>query len=152
MLIRTEIGDELMRRFVIRHNGRQIVLLGAGFDTRGYRIDCVSSKTFSNLKYYEIDIKTTQEVKLETLKKYNIDTSHVTYVPVDFSAETFSDCLAKKGWTKHQPTLFLWEGCTMYLDGDIVIDTLKTVASCPSGTYIYFDVMVSSFIIFWKSM
>jgi len=80
---------------------------------------------------------------LKILKGNNIDTSHVTYVPVDFSIETFTECLLKADWKQDDPTLFLWEGCSMYLPEQAVFDTLKAISACAKGTYLFFDVSVS---------
>lgn len=142
MIVRTEVGDELVRRFVLKHDGKQIISLGSGYDTRPYRLDCIRSKE-KQLSYYEVDILSTQQSKIKILEKYGIDSSHVTFVPVDFSVETFSECLWKKGWQQDNPSLFLWEGCSMYLPEQAVHDTLRAVAKCAKGTYIFLDIFVS---------
>jgi methyltransferase (TIGR00027 family) len=61
----------------------QVVILGAGFDTRAYRIAGIE-KT----RVFEVDQPATQEVKLKRLKKV-IDSlpSHVTFVLVDFNTQ-----------------------------------------------------------------
>ncbi len=144
LFVRTEIGDELIRRFVLKYDGKQVIALGAGYDTRPYRIECLKGKK-EHLKYYEVDIMSTQQSKLKALKNFDVDSSHVTFVPVDFSVETFTQCLLQVGWKQDQPSLFLWEGCSMYLPEEAVFETLRAVAKCPKGTYLYLDVFEDLF-------
>lgn len=136
------MGDEMIRRFVLKYGGKQIVSLGSGYDTRGYRLDCLTSKT-NDVKYFEVDVQTTQQSKLKALQSHHISNSHVTYVPVDFSSETFTECLLRHGWDRNVKTLFLWEGVAMYLSQDAVYDTFRAVSKCPSGSYLFFDTLVS---------
>jgi methyltransferase (TIGR00027 family) len=143
MIARTEIGEELIRRFVTRDGGRQIVSLGSGLDTRAYRLDCVKNETASPpLKYFEVDVAPSQQMKLRILRENNIKNSHVTYVPVDFAVETFTECLKKNNWKEGERTLFLWEGVTMYLSEEAVHDTFRAVAKCGKGSMIFFDALV----------
>jgi methyltransferase (TIGR00027 family) len=119
------------------------VCLGAGLDSRPYRIECVKNGTASPpLKYFEVDVAPSQEMKLRVLRENNIKHSHVTYVPVDFSVETFSDCLKKHGWTQNERTLFLWEGVTPYLPEKAIHDTFHAFAKCAKGSLIFFDTIV----------
>lgn len=141
MIARSEMGEELIRRFVLRYNGKQVVSLGAGYDTRGYRLECIKSQKYG-VKYFEVDVKTTQEHKLAVLERNSVNVSHVTFVPVDFSIETFTECLLRNNWTQDKPTVFLWEGVSMYLPEQAVHDTLRAVAKCAKGTCIFFDILV----------
>jgi methyltransferase (TIGR00027 family) len=143
LVARTEIGDELIRRFVINEGGRQIVSLGSGLDARAYRIDLISSgKVDPPLKYFEVDVAPSQQMKLRVLRENNIKNNHVTYVPVDFSVETFSEVLKKHDWKEDERTVFLWEGVSMYLPEQAIHDTFRAVAKCAKGSMIFLDAMV----------
>ncbi len=128
----------------MKQNGKQIVILGAGNDSRGYRVDCVKRKEYG-VKFFEVDILSTQIKKLEILEKNGVGKSNVAFVPVDFSVETFTECLLRNGWKQDEPTLFLWEGVTYYLPDEAVRDTLRAISKCAKGSYVFFDAMVSIF-------
>jgi methyltransferase (TIGR00027 family) len=112
----------------------QFVILGAGFDTRAYRL---TSDT--RVRVFEVDSPATQRVKRETLEKAGIDSRAVTFVPADFEKEDWLACLTAAGFDAGERTLFLWEGVTMYLDRAAVEDTLRKIASTAPGSAVAFD-------------
>jgi methyltransferase (TIGR00027 family) len=112
----------------------QFVILGAGFDTRAYRLP-----NGTRVRVFEVDSPRTQMVKRETLMKAGIDSSGVTFVPADFEKEDWLGCLTVAGFDAGEPTLFLWEGVTMYLDREAVEDTLRKIASTAHGSVVAFD-------------
>ena len=81
MLARTAFFDNVFLD-ALNKNIPQIVLLGAGYDTRAYRFAKLNNTT----KIIELDIATTQNRKKKCLKKAQIDfPKHVTLVPIDFN-------------------------------------------------------------------
>jgi methyltransferase (TIGR00027 family) len=115
---------------------QQIVILGAGFDTRAYRIPGIE-KTH----VFEIDQAATQKVKLERLKKL-IDPlpAHVTFVAVDFNIHTLAERLQSSGYNEHEKTLFIWQGVTYFLTAAGVEDTLAFIANhSGAGSAVIFD-------------
>lgn len=109
----------------LNKNIPQIVLLGAGYDSRAYRFANLNSAT----KIIELDIAPTQNRKKECLKKAQIDIpKHVTLVPINFNKESLKDILEKAGYDNHEKTLFLWEGVSYYLESESVDATLKFVS------------------------
>ena len=112
----------------------QFVILGAGFDTRAYRLP-----NDTPVRVFEVDSPRTQMVKRETLKKAGIDSSGVRFVPADFETEDWLACLTAAGFDPGERTLFLWEGVTMYLDREAVEDTLRKIASTARGSAVTFD-------------
>jgi len=112
----------------------QFVILGAGFDTRAYRLP-----HDTRVRVFEVDSPPTQKVKRETLAKAGIDSTGVTFVPADFEKEDWLACLTAVGFDPGDPTLFLWEGVTMYLDREAVEDTLRKIASTAPGSNVTFD-------------
>jgi methyltransferase (TIGR00027 family) len=102
----------------------QVVLLGAGFDTRAYRIPGIE-KT----RVFEIDQPATQSVKLERLKKV-IDPlpGHVTFVPADLNTQKLGEVLESSGYNKQGKTLFIWQGVTYFLTPEGIDSTLAYIA------------------------
>jgi len=112
----------------------QFVILGAGFDTRAYRL-----ADGTRVRVFEVDSPRTQMVKRETLNKAGIDASAVTFVPADFETEDWLARLTAAGFDPGERTLFLWEGVTMYLGRAAVEDTLRKIASTAHGSVVVFD-------------
>jgi methyltransferase (TIGR00027 family) len=118
----------------------QVVILGAGFDTRAYRIAGIE-KT----RIFEIDHPATQAEKLKRLKKV-IDPlpKHVTFLPVDFNTQTLDERLLPSGYNEQAKTLFIWQGVTYFLTAEGVDNTLAFIARhSGSGSAVIFDYFYS---------
>jgi methyltransferase (TIGR00027 family) len=106
MLARTVFFDNVFID-ALNKNIPQIVLLGAGYDTRAYRFKKLNKDT----KIIELDMATTQNRKKKCLKKAQIDfPKHVKLVPIDFNKESLKNVLEKAGYENNEKTLFIWEG------------------------------------------
>jgi len=140
MIARTAYFDRL---FVdaLDNEIRQIVLLGAGYDTRAYRFNQSNRGT----KIFELDITPTQDRKKKCLKKARIDIpQHVRFVPINFKEESLKDVLEKAGYEDQAKTLFLWEGVSYYLDAESVDVTLDFVShTSHQESAIAFDYTIS---------
>ena len=114
----------------------QVVILGAGFDTRVYRIAGIE-KT----KVFEIDHLNTQAVKLQRLKKViNPLPDNVTFIPVDFNTQQLSERLQSSGYNEKGKTLFIWQGVTYFLTQEGVDNTLAFIANhSGAGSAVIFD-------------
>ena len=124
LIARTAWFDSLFMD-ALNKNIPQIVLLGAGYDSRAYRF----AKLISATKIIELDIAPTQNRKKKCLKKAQIDIpKHVTLVPINFNKESLKDVLEKAGYNNQKKTLFLWEGVSYYLDSESVDTTLEFVS------------------------
>ena len=119
----------------------QIVLMGAGYDTRAYRFAELNRGT----KIFELDIAPTQNQKKTYLKKARIDIPQIVkLVPIDFNQESLGDVLDKAGFDNQEKTLFIWEGVTYYLDAESVDATLEFVSgSSHPKSVIAFDYTLS---------
>ena len=140
MIARTAWFDSL---FVdaLNKNIPQIVLLGAGYDSRAYRFAKLNSAT----KIIELDIAPTQNRKKKCLKKAQIDIpKHVTLVPINFNKDSLKDVLEKAGYDNHEKTLFLWEGVSYYLESESVDSTLEIINhNSHNESVIAFDYLIS---------
>jgi methyltransferase (TIGR00027 family) len=121
---------------VERHlaDGGQLVLLGAGFDTRALRFG-----GRRGVRAFEVDRPATQATKREVLARAGIDASAVTFVSADFGREDWFERLLAAGFDRARPAVFLWEGVTVYLTQEDVEATLRRVASCAPGSILVFD-------------
>ena len=117
----------------------QIVFLGAGYDTRAYRF----RQVIKNTKIFELDIHSTQQKKIESLKKANISIPKtLSFVPINFKTDKLDDVLSKAGYDKNEQTLFIWEGVMYYLSNEAVDNTLDFVKKNSSKySRICFDYM-----------
>jgi len=134
-LARTRYIDDYLQGCI--DNGlEQLVILGAGYDSRAYRFDALTQ-----IKVFEVDHPATQDVKKEkVLGRFKALPAHVSYIPVDFIKEDFQTGLFANGYDRQLKTLFIWEGVTMYVDPDTVDRTLSfIVKNVGSGSSIIFD-------------
>jgi methyltransferase (TIGR00027 family) len=140
MLARTAFFDNVFID-ALNKNIPQIVLLGAGYDTRAYRFVKLNNTT----KIIELDIATTQNRKTKCLKKAQIDfPKHVTLVPIDFNKESLKNVLEKSGYQNNEKSLFIWEGVSYYLEPDSVDATLEFVNNYSHNeSVIAFDYAIS---------
>jgi len=115
----------------------QLVILGAGYDTRAYRIEGLKEK----VKVFEVDHPDTQCVKIEKIKKiFGSLQDHVIYVPIDFETQKLGEHLITHGFERSLKTLFLMEGLIMYISLEAVDETLSfIVKNSGKGSVILFD-------------
>jgi methyltransferase (TIGR00027 family) len=112
----------------------QVVILGAGFDSRAYRIPGME-----RVRVFEIDRREIQQAKCECLRKRLSGwPPHVTFVEIDFLRQSLFDVLASAGFAISRPAFFLWEGVTNYLDSAAVDSTLRFMGTCASGSDVVF--------------
>jgi len=132
---RTRYIDEYLNER-INDGIQQLIILGAGYDSRAYRIEGLKG----NVTVFEVDHPGTQKRKIELVKKMmDLLPSNVVYVPVDFNKEKLSQRMLQSGYDKNKKSLFIWEGVTPYLTAEAVDETLQFVAknSGPSSSIIF---------------
>ena len=116
----------------------QFVVLGAGYDTRAYRLP-----KGTRVRCFEVDMPKTQGLKREMLRNAGVDTRRVTFVPADLMTDDWLAKLENAGLDPDRPTFFLWEGVTMYLDREAVESTLRTIAGTACGSVVAFDYLTT---------
>ena len=123
-----------------------LVILGAGFDTRCYRFR--QRLVESKISCYEVDAGGTQKVKQRVLQKADVDPSGTVFCACDFESEDWLDMLLQNGLDPTLPTLILWEGVTMYLPKITIVQTMKSISSTAkkhnTNWYVGFDYINAS--------
>ena len=125
MQVRTRLIDDAVRTFVAA-GGRQVVLLGAGYDCRALRLPELATSDV-----YEIDHPATQGHKREVLDRLGV-ASPVHYLAWDFETHPMDDlpgALTDAGHHPDDPTLTIWEGVTMYLTEGAIDASLRAIAT-----------------------
>ncbi|MBI5459481.1 class I SAM-dependent methyltransferase [Methanobacterium sp.] len=115
-IVKESIGDGL----------QQLVILGAGYDTRSYRIEGLDEK----VKVFEVDHPNTQNFKKEKIIEiFRSLPDHVTYVPIDFETQQLGQMLFENGYNESLKTLFIMEGLIMYIPPEAVDETLNFIVN-----------------------
>jgi methyltransferase (TIGR00027 family) len=121
-IIRTKVIDDALSDEPSVHE--QCVLLGAGYDTRAYRLAALAGQ-----RVFEVDHPGTQGAKRAIIDRLGLTRDQVTYVAVDFERDDLSARLVDAGFDRTVPTAFVWEGVTQYLTRGAVDSTLSVVRS-----------------------
>jgi methyltransferase (TIGR00027 family) len=120
----------------------QVVVLGAGFDSRPYRF----RDELSDVHVIEVDHPVTAARKRQRVESvYGGLPKGVTYLSVDLNHEDLRAALAGGGFDPDAPVLVLWVGVSMYLAADVVAGVLGWVGERPAHSSIGFDYMDQSF-------
>jgi methyltransferase (TIGR00027 family) len=119
LVARTVAIDEAIRAGA---PGAQIVILGAGFDGRAWRM-----KELADSVVYEVDHPDTQKEKRERIATLPVAAREVRFVPFDFRRGALDRALADAGHESSRPTTWVWEGVIMYLERAAVAATLAVV-------------------------
>lgn len=120
----------------------QLVIFGAGYDTRAYRIDALKGC----MRIFEIDRPEIISRKTGILQKVVPQClGPVAFIPVDIAQEDCWDLLRKAGWSPEEKTLFLLEGLVMYLPRPAVGNLLFGIArNAGAGSTVLFDFLPQS--------
>ncbi len=128
------IDDYLQNR--IEAGLEQIVILGAGYDSRAYRFP-----ELQRARVFEVDHPITLKRKVTRVRSiFGSLPDHVTYMPVDMDGAPLDESLLTHGFRGDLQSLFILEGLSMYLPA-LAIDGLLAFISdnVPGGSSIVFD-------------
>jgi methyltransferase (TIGR00027 family) len=113
---------------------RQVVILGAGLDTRAVR------KRSPGVAYFEIDDPSTVSFKEARLAERGID-APINFIAGDYVAAGVIPLLEGNGFNCGVPSFFIWEGNTMYLTKEAAIKVLRDLKERMRQFSISFDYM-----------
>jgi len=141
IICRTRYIDDVLIN-AIKEGVGTVVNLGAGMDTRAFRIPGIE-----NIQYFELDFPEVLKAKRVYINK-NIGAlpSNLSMVPVDFNSQDPGEELKKAGYTLSSKTFFIWEGVIQYISKEAIDNTLKYVAQAPTSSKIVFTYVLESFI------
>jgi methyltransferase (TIGR00027 family) len=133
-VVRTRFIDDLVRE-AIRTGAQQLVLLGAGFDSRPYRLE-----EARGISVFEVDHPATQRTKCERLQdSLGSLPRNIRFVAVDFEKDNLERELARADFDDKTPAVVVWEGVVSYLTELAVRGTLSTLSRLlpPSSRLIF---------------
>lgn len=141
MLWRTRFIDEALER-AVKKGATQVVILGAGFDTRAYRF----CELLKHSRVIEVDAASTQAYKKRRVHEvlHELPTN-LTYCAIDFAKDDLMGGLRRAGFKRDEKTFYIWEGVCMYLPESSVRKMLQTIASHSSpGSTLVLDYATTS--------
>ena len=120
-----------------RIGAEQYVLLGAGLDTFAFR----ERDFVAGHRVFEVDHPLTQADKRERIARAGWPIpENLTFVPVDFTADSLSECLTDAGFDRSVRSFFSWLGVTYYLSAAEIDRMLTALSSlCAEGSTLVFD-------------
>lgn len=138
-IARTRLIDELLEE-AVRKGAKQVMILGAGFDTRGLRLPFLH-----NIPVIEIDHPNTAKYKLSRLSQLHIP-KHIRYYQIDFNRQSLDQLSAQHHFDFSLPTAVIWEGVTNYLTAEAINNTFAFLQRFAAGshvifTYVHLDVL-----------
>jgi methyltransferase (TIGR00027 family) len=104
---RTRYFDDMLDSQIAAGIG-QVVILGAGLDTRAVR------KAAAGVRYFEIDDPETVELKRRCYTQAGIDAA-VTLISGNYVTDGLVELLRFNGFAFDVPTYVIWEGNVMYM-------------------------------------
>lgn len=135
--IRTKVRyfDDFIKKS-IDEGLEQLIILGAGYDSRAYRIDGLK-----RIRVFEVDHPGTQNLKIEKIKKiFSSLPDNVVYAPVDLGIEDLGPKLMEAGFDKSKKSLFIMEGVIFYIPPKKVDEILSFIAeNSGRGSGVLFD-------------
>jgi methyltransferase (TIGR00027 family) len=121
MAPRTIAIDDAIRE----HPAEQLVILGAGLDTRAWRL-----AELADTGVFEVDHPATQIDKRSRLARRTPMAKEVRFVPTDLTRQELDEALRLAGHHTESPTTWVWEGVVPYLTAAQVAATVAALELC----------------------
>jgi methyltransferase (TIGR00027 family) len=132
LIARTRLIDDWLRDAVAPQI-TQIVVLGAGYDSRAWRLPYLAPA-----RIYEVDHPATSAAKQRRLARLGADLSNVRFVAVDFGRQTVEEGLAETDFEPSSAAVVLWDGVSNYLERPAVDAIVQWVGGlAPGGQFIF---------------
>jgi methyltransferase (TIGR00027 family) len=134
------IDDQL--RAAIANGLDAVVILGAGYDTRAYRLP-----ELAGIPVCEVDLPRNSAGKAAALHRvFGGIPAGVTLLPVDFETDDLAEVLQRNGFGAHQRTFYIWEAVTQYLTEPAVRQTFEYLAQAAPGSGLTFTFIRADFL------
>jgi len=136
VIARTKYFDAVFIE-ALENNFAQILIFGAGYDSRALRFSELNKGT----SIFELDAPITQKEKLKAYQsKKLVIPKNLIFIPIDFNKEKLEDKIRQAGFIAGKQSLFLLEGVTMYLSQDAIESTFRFISDISgTGSMIVFD-------------
>lgn len=132
-IARTKYIDDLLEQ-AIRSGVKQVFIPGAGFDTRGLRLEFLK-----DIPVTEIDHPDTAKYKQDKLKKAGLKLpENITSLQIDFNRQSLDGLAKEHNFNFNIPATIIWEGVTNYLTKDAVDKTFEFMSGFAKNSYIIF--------------
>jgi methyltransferase (TIGR00027 family) len=141
LVARTRLIDDAIETSLAERI-EQVIVLGAGFDSRAYRLPALRDVTV-----FEVDHPDTQARKRQVLARVpDVSAAHVRFVATDFNQRDLARAMTTAGYRESARTFILWEGVTNYLTEGAVDATLRWCSRARPGslllfTYVHRDIL-----------
>ena len=141
VITRTKYIDAVFRQALVE-NFDQILIFGAGFDTRALRFE----DAMGNTRVFELDAPATQQAKIGQYQKWHLAVPpSLTFIAIDFDKGSLSIKFDEAGFCKQLRNLFILEGLVMYLQPKSVNETFQVIRDYAGrGSWIVFDYIYAS--------
>jgi methyltransferase (TIGR00027 family) len=111
----------------------QVVLLGAGYDTKSLRLKR------DNVNFFELDHPLTQKRKISILKKRNLLPSGTSFIPCDLTNDSPRECLLERGFDKNIPVIVIAEGVFSYFQKSRIGELMEDIGRFADDVSLVFD-------------
>lgn len=141
-LVRKRYIDERLIEAITVDKIQTVVNLGAGFDTRLYRLS-----ESQNISAWEVDQAVNIDAKRKAIQKaLGTFPDNVKQVSINFVEQEISDVLKQQGYSGTEKTFFIWEAVSQYLNEASVQKTFDFFGKAPAGSRLAFTYVPKDFI------
>jgi len=131
-IARTRLIDDWVTA-AVREGANQMVILGAGFDSRAWRLPALAG-----IQVFEADHPATSREKRRRLVAAGFDPSRIVQVPIDFDRDPLTETLVRDGFNMRCRSTVIWEGVTNYLTADAVDAVFGWTSTLATGSTLAF--------------
>lgn len=111
----------------------QVVLLGAGYDTKSLRL------RNDNVRIFELDHPSTQKRKISILNRRNLLPSGTCFLPCDLTIDNPGECFEENTLDKNVPVIVIAEGVFSYFRRTRIGELLGDLNTLANEVYLIFD-------------
>lgn len=123
LCVRTSLFDQEIINQVKEFNKTcQIVMLGAGMDTRAFRLEVLSS-----IPFFELDLPMVSEAKRSFIKDQKLTRANHHLIGADLSESAWMESLKRVGYSKKIPTIWILEGFLTYINEENAANLLRNM-------------------------
>ena len=128
VIVRTKFLDDLLAEVWEDGGGRQVVILGAGLDTRAFRLHWPP-----NSRCFELDVPAVLDFKEEVVDGAGAEPAcDRVALPADLLTGDWPGLLLRAGFNPDEPTIWIAEGLLIYFsqeENDRLLDQIGALAS-----------------------